>query len=194
MAILIFRSGVTLSDLGEDIINYHFARSKVKTPVILYFKYHGNMDITIKIHKGKSIKLSVNATDSIKFIKLMIQDQENYHKDVQKLYLTIENNLQNENELENHKRLNDYPLSKIIQNGLILLIPFQVKIKKPDGNFIMFFVCPTDTVSNVKTKIFEKEGIRQEYQRLYHSGKSMIDSLTLEDQDISEEVTIDLIC
>ena len=94
MAILIFRSGVTLSDLGEDIINYHFARSKVKTPVILYFKYHGNMDITIKIHKGKSINLSVNATDSIKFIKLMIQDQENYHKDVQKLYLTIENNLQ----------------------------------------------------------------------------------------------------
>ena len=194
MSILIFRS-VTLSDLGEDIIDYHFARSKVKTPIILYFKYHGNMDITIKIHKEKSIQLSVNATDSIKFIKLMIQDQENFQKDIQKLYLTLEKNLQNDgNELENHKRLNDYPLSKIIQNGLILLIPFQVKIKKPDGNFIMFFVCPTDTVSNIKTKIFEKEGIRQEYQRLYHSGKSMIDSMTLEDQDISEEVTIDLIC
>lgn len=68
----------------------------------------------------------------------------------------------------------------------------QIFVKTLTGKTMTFEVLSTDTILDVKRRVFEREGIEIEQQRLVHSGKYLDDKNTLQFYDIQKEATLHL--
>jgi hypothetical protein len=66
----------------------------------------------------------------------------------------------------------------------------QIFIKNLLGNTIIIDINSTNTILDIKNKIYEKDEILPEYQRLTFKGKELYDARTLEEHDINNEDTI----
>lgn len=69
----------------------------------------------------------------------------------------------------------------------------QIFIKTLQGKTLTLDVSDTDSIASIKNKIFEKEGIPVEQQRLVFNGKQLEDNQTIADYNIEENSNIHLV-
>ena len=69
----------------------------------------------------------------------------------------------------------------------------KIIVKPLTGKIIPIDTVPSDTIFDIKKKIFEKEFTKPKYQRLIFNGKRLNDNLTLADYNIIEGSTMHLV-
>ena len=70
---------------------------------------------------------------------------------------------------------------------------FTIFVKDTTGRTLTLEVKASDTVANVKTKIQDREGIPPDRQCLVFAGRPLDDACTLQDYNIQQESTIDML-
>ena len=70
---------------------------------------------------------------------------------------------------------------------------FTIFVKDTTGRTLTLEVKASDTMANVKTKIQDREGIPPDRQCLVFAGRPLDDACTLQDYNIQQESTIDML-
>jgi len=132
----------------------------------------------------KTITLSVEPSTSMTKIKSKIQDKEGIPSEKQRLFYGGK-------ELEDRHTLKEYNIQG--QSTLHLCVTMTIYMMAPTGKRTTLHVLPSDSINEVKKKIYSKEGIPPDEQTLTFDGKEMENSRTLNDYNIEKESTIHLI-
>ena len=146
------------------------------------------IQIYLKTLLGKTITLEVEPLDSIETVKQRVQEKEGIPWEQQHLIFRSQG-------LEDHLTLEDYKVPR--ESTLHLRLKGErdrivITVEMPDEK-IYVHVSPSDDFECVKKKIFEKEGIPIDQQRLSFVGNEVVDDhRPLSEYDNQIELTLRL--
>ena len=160
--------------------------------------------IFIKTLQGKTLTLRVNINETINNIKNKINKIQGIDCFNQRLIYSGK-------DLINSKTLKDYNIKKDSTLFSTFCLKgggegegegkcegnssskFQIFIKTLQGKSITLDVSDDDTISSLKKRIADIEGIPDDQQRLIFNGKQLVDSVKLKDYNIGADSTIHLV-
>ena len=162
---------------------------RVPKEAILVLKPRCNILIFVKTLTGKILALDVEPSDTIKNVKLKIQDKVGIPLSQQHLIFRRQ-------ELKDHQTLDEYKVTDKSSVHLRLeneLDRILINVEFPSGRKIFINVSPRDDFESVRKMIYNREGIPVDQQRLSFVGKEVVDShLPLSEYDNQIELSLQL--
>ena len=137
---------------------------------------------------GRTITLEVEPSDTIKYVKELILNEEGIHPICQRL-LSGGKRLKDERTLSDYNIQNESSLYLVIERGLFVR---QIFVMLQTGEKISLEVGPETSIRDVKDRIQHKEGISPDQQHLVFRGAALEDDCTLRDYHIANESTLRL--
>ncbi|XP_072565121.1 polyubiquitin-like isoform X1 [Paramormyrops kingsleyae] len=164
------------------------------------FPRFATMELFIKFMNGQTFSLSVELNATIKTLKNLIQIKQGTPSARQRL--SVQNG-QRRDLTDESRTLAEYGVSSgstvivlVTEPGPIQVTepgPIQVFLKTVNGTIHTYEITPGETVSEFKRKVFNKEHVAVDQQRLIYEGRQMEDGKKLEDYGVKNESTIFLI-
>ncbi|XP_062273737.1 polyubiquitin-B-like isoform X1 [Scomber scombrus] len=150
------------------------------------------MDINITMLDGTSLNLRVRPTDTVGYLKTLIQQKLGFAPEIQKLtFVNGKTVILN----DDFRSINFYGLDSSCQVSLLLTQPpqpatIQVFLRK-DSRSNTYDIKPDETVSNFRRRVQTRERVPNDQFRLVHESQDMREG-KLSDYNVRANSTIDL--